>query len=499
LRSLTTAADHARRSAGTLIDSLLEDAKKLLMLPFSTLFEVFPKLVRDLSRDQGKQVELVIQGSEVEIDKRILEEMKDPLIHLLRNCVDHGIEGSEARKTAGKPAHGMVSISVSQVDGNKVEIRVADDGAGINRRRVFEAAAKLGISGHRIGSDGSERNALDLIFLPEVSTTPIITEISGRGIGLSIVQEKVERLGGQVLVESTEGVGTTFRMLLPLTLATFRGILVHAADQVFVVPTSSVERVVRVQPQQIRTFESRKAIEVDGKAVSLARLADVLELPARPASGGTDGAFVQVIVVSAGDQRIGFSVDAVLNEQEVLVKRLGKPLLRVRNIAGATVLGSGKPVAILNPADLVKSAIRQGGRSASASAASEKIAPGKAKRKSILVAEDSITARTLLKSILESSGYEVKTAVDGAEALTILKTTDFDAVISDVEMPRLNGFDLTSRIRADKRLAQLPVVLVTALASPEDRERGVDAGANAYIVKSSFDQSNLLEVIARLT
>ncbi len=249
-----------------------------------------------------------------------------------------------------------------------------------------------------------------------------------------------------------------------------------------------------MKSDDVKTVENRETIPLNGKSIALASLAAVLGLPI--ADGGSkQGDFLTVLVLSAGERRVAFSVDGVLNEQEVLVKNLGKQLSRVPNIAGATVLGSGAVVPILNVADLLKSAVKN--NAGSSPKAMDQKNNGE-QTKSILVAEDSITARTLLKNILELAGYQVKTAVDGVEGFTALQNGNFDLVVSDVEMPRMNGFDLTARIRADKRLAELPVVLVTALESTEDRKRGIDVGANAYLVKSSFDQGNLLELIRRL-
>ena len=492
--ALTRTAEQDRHVVGKLVDDLLEDSKKLLMLPFATLTVLFPKLVRDLSRDQGKEVDLAIRGEEIEIDKRILEEMKDPFIHILRNCVDHGVETPEQRKQSGKPPRASITLAVSRLNGNKVELLVSDDGAGIDTDKVKESAVRHGLipaaEARRLG----ESEALNLIFQAEVSTSPIITQLSGRGLGLAIVREKTEKLGGAVSIESRRHAGTTVRITLPVTVATFRGVLVEAAEQLFVVPTAQVERVARVRAEDIQTVEGRETISLDGRAVALARLADVLEI-ARPARSGEANAVAPVVILGAGEQRIAFAVDAVQDEHEVLVKQLGKPLARMRNIAGATVLGSGRVAPILNVADLLKSARKHGGAATRVAAGPT---PRKVDVKSILVVEDSITSRMLLKGILESAGYKVKTAVDGVDAFTALRAEQFDLVVSDVEMPRLNGFDLTARIRADRKLADMPVVLVTALETREDRERGIDVGANAYLVKSSFDQSNLLEAVRRL-
>ncbi len=318
--------------------------------------------------------------------------------------------------------------------------------------------------------------------------------VSGRGLGLANVREKTEKLGGRVALENDPGAGLSVRITLPLTLATFRGILVECEKRQFVVPTGQVERVFRFNMKDVQTVEDRETVVLNGRAVALVSLAQALELPAasspvaRPES-------LPALILGAGEQRLAFAVDAVLDEREVLVKRFAKPLSRVRNIAGATVLGSGEIAPILNVADLLKSARNVGAPLRAGAPAPAPEVPAI----SVLVAEDSITSRMLIKGILESAGYRVKTAVDGLEAFTALRSEHFDVVVSDVEMPRLNGFDLTARIRADRALAETPVILVTALESREDRERGIDVGANAYLVKSDLDQSNLLEALRRLT
>jgi len=484
-------AEQDSRFLGGMVDHLLEEVKKAMMFPFSSLLEAFPKMVRDLSRDNGKEAELVIRGEEIEIDRRILEEMKDPLIHLLRNCLDHGIESPGVREAAHKPRRGRVAIEIASRD-DKAEIVVADDGAGIAPGQLREALAKLGtLPADRLQAL-SDAELLPFVFQSGLSTSPIITEVSGHGLGLAIVREKVEKLGGTVSLESLPGRGTTFRLLLPLSVATFRGVLVRVADRIFVFPATHVERALRLRREEIRTVESRRTVRLGEEALALESLATPLALPL-PGSGTHEQ--LQAVVVSAGDQRIAFAVDEVLGEQEVLLKSLGPQLSRVRNIAGATVLGSGRVAPILNVPDLIKSASRPGAGASLAAAASEE---KPAARQRLLVVEDSITSRTLLKNILETAGYQVSTAVDGVDAYTQLKSGEFELVVSDVDMPRMNGFELTSRIRQDAALHELPVVLVTALGSREDRERGIEAGANAYLVKSSFDQSNLLQVVKRL-
>lgn len=494
VESRTVALDQAvrqdRYAVGKLVDDLLEDSKKLLLLPFSSVSGSFAKVVRDLCRDEGKEAELTIAGGEVEIDKRILEEIKDPLIHLLRNCVGHGIELPDVRTGRGKTARAVIALTVSQLPGNQVEIAVADDGGGIDVVRVAQIAVKRGVLSPEEAAGLSDEAAHALIFLPELSTSPMVTQLSGRGLGLAIVREKAEKLGGSVSVASEPGCGTSFRMVLPATQATFRGILVMAAGQLLVIPTLHVERVMRVKREDVNSVEGREAINLAGRAVALVRLSEVLELATAPEPTSELG--TPVVVLGSADQRVAFAVDSVIDEQEVLVKRLAKPLLRVRNVSGATVLGSGRVAPVLNVADLLKSVRRAG-------AALRFVPPERPPAQgSVLVAEDSITSRLLLKGILEGAGYQVKTAPDGLEAFNLLHAQQFDLLVSDVEMPGLNGFDLTARVRADSRLAQLPVVLVTARESREDRERGIDVGAHAYLVKSSFDQSDLLATVRRL-
>lgn len=488
LAALAQRAERESRALAASVDSLQADLRTALMLPFASLLELLPKLVRDLARDSGKDIELRIDGAELEIDRRILEHLKDPLIHLVRNAVDHGIESPDARQRAGKPPRGRITVGIRPLEGNRVEVLLTDDGAGVDPVKIATAAAQLGLIGQDEVPGVDRPAALALMFASGLSTSPILTHLSGHGLGLAIVREKVEKLAGSIVGERPDGGGTRFRIVLPSMLATFRGVLVSVGDQQFVLPSRNVESVRRIATDTIKTVENREAVEIDGLAVALVRLADVFGLPA-----GTDDGHVPLVVLAAGGRRVAFAVDAVLGDQEVLVKGLGPQLRRVPNFSGATVLGSGALVPIVDVADLLAAAPQ-----AAANAQAQPSGAPQRRSQTLLVVEDSITARILLKSLLESAGYRVETAVDGIDALTALRTGDFDLVVSDVEMPRMDGFTLTEAIRRDARLADTPVILVTALESREDRERGVEAGANAYIVKSSFDQSNLFEAIRRL-
>lgn len=501
IAAVAHAVENDQRSLGRLIDDHVESMKSVLMLPVSTIIEGFPKFVRDLARSQSKDVEFIVQGKEIEVDRRILEELKDPLIHLIRNCIDHGIKKPLEQEPLNKSSHTTILLKFNATENHHLEIIISDDGVGIDLDKVCKAAIKTGVIDKDTLEKLNTHETLMLVFQSGISTSQIITDLSGRGLGLAIVREKVEKLGGSVSVESQPNVGTTFRLLLPLTLSTFRGILVRIGEHLVAIPTINVQRAVRVNQEKIKTVENRETVMIDGKILKAVNLLDALGFSNGNNSTSNkknDSAAhpntVQLLILIHADNRIAFIVDEILEECQILVKELGKQLNLVRNISGATVLGSGKVVPVINVSDLMKSAIR----TEIPISISKETENETATQSKILVIDDSITSRSLIKNIVESAGYLVETAVDGVDAFMKVQLGEFDLIVSDVDMPRMNGFELTTQIRKDKKLSELPIVLVTALESREDREHGIDAGANAYIVKSSFDQSNLLEVIKKL-
>ncbi len=493
LSGLTQTAWQNHRLLAGKTDGLLDDTRDLLLMPCSWLFDGMQRVVRDLARDQNKEVELIIEGGDIEIDRRILTEIKDPLIHILRNCIDHGIEPGVDRQRAGKPHQARVHILIAPLHGNRVEISVSDDGQGVKLDKLKTSAIKLGILDSEQAEQLKANEVLDLIFRSAVTTSPIVTDLSGRGLGLAITREKVEKLGGAVSLENRPGKGTTLRMVLPLSLATFRGVVVREGTRFFVVPTVHVERVLRVKMADIRTVENRETISFAGETTAVVRLQEVLGLPATTITDTR----LPALAMKVGEHRIVFLLEEICQEQEVLVKSLGPMLQDLPGISGATVLGMGKVAPILDGAELIRTAIQLHELGTAGSVLGKEHDQSMRKR-SILVVEDSITSRTLLRNILESSGFQVQTAVDGIDGIEKMHANTFDLVVSDVDMPRLNGLELTARIRATQKWNELPVVLVTSMDSREDRERGIEVGANAYIVKSSFEQSNLLEVIHRL-
>jgi len=482
--------DH--RMITSAVDGLQKNLRLLRMTAASVVLNPFPGMVRSLADELGKQVEWSVHGADLEVDRKVLDAMKDPLIHLVRNAVDHGIESPEARVKASKPPQGRVAVTVSALEGNRIEIRVEDDGKGIDLDQVRAAAVR---ARHLTAGESealTDADALDLIYRSGLSTTPLISSVSGHGLGLAIVREQVEELEGDIHVDTRPGAGTTVRIALPVTISTFRGLLVRAGGQSYLLPSESVERTFHVLQREIKDAQGRPMIQREGRPIQLAQLNELLGLPMKRDQFETDGK-QPCVVMRVRDARVALAVEEVLGEQEVVVKELGPPLVRVRNVSGAGLLGTGRLILILCPADLLRS-IREHLRTPASFHASEK----PSRLPVILVVDDSITTRTMEKNLLEAAGYQVRVAVDGAEAWMLLKGETVDLVVSDVDMPRMNGLELTEKIRAHRDMATLPVILVTALESRDDKERGLEVGANAYLVKSSFDQSNLLEFIRRL-
>jgi two-component system chemotaxis sensor kinase CheA len=485
------AEDNARALARR-VDHLIADVKDVLMLPVASILGGLPKVVRELARELGKEVDLQTRGVDLQVDKRLLDELGAPLLHLVRNALDHGAEPPAERERAGKARRATLTLAVEQTSPTRMRLTLADDGRGIDPERVRAAAIDKGVLAPEVAAELSAEELQALVFESALTTRASVSELSGRGLGLAIVGEQIEQLGGSVALDSEPGRGTAFHLDLPLTRSTTRGLLVRIGDERFIVPTPFVQRVVRVAPDAIGTVHGKDTVTVDGVATAWVSLAAILEVPAGE-RGAQDDDKLPALLLALGDDRFALAVDEVLDEQEIAVRSLGPQLVRVRNVAGATILGSGEVVALLSVGDIVRSVGRVAALASTRSASHTPQA-----RRAILVAEDSVTSRTLLKTILEAAGYRVQTAVDGDQAWTLLRGGGFDALVSDVEMPHINGFELTSLARKDPRFCELPIVLVTALDSEQERRRGLEAGASAYIVKRSFDDASLLDALGRL-
>lgn len=481
-----------------IIDELQNEVKRVRMLPLSTITTTFHRMMRDLARDQSKDIDFSIKGSEIELDKRVLEAIKDPLMHILRNATDHGVEVPGERMSQGKPATGTITLTAVQ-HGSNVVITVADDGAGLDIDAIRQRAIEKGLIDAAEANTINQASIADLIFTSGLSTSKAITDISGRGVGLDVVRQNIADLQGTLDVQSKLGEGTQFIMTLPLTLASSHALLVEVNLQTFALPLSTVERMMYISQDELTSIGGSPAIIYDDKPVALIDLANLLEIPR---THETRPDRLLLVVIAVAEKHLGLIIDELKGEQEIVVKGLGGQLKRIGGIAGASILGSGEVILVLHPADLVKLAARNGGVTAKPNkAASRDIHMESPTTKTVLVVDDSITTRTLEKNILEAAGYQVKVATNGEEALSLLYTAAIDKpqiIVSDVNMPRIDGFELTSQLKQDHNYADIPVILVTSLDSPADKARGIAVGADAYIVKSSFDQSNLLDTIEQL-
>jgi two-component system chemotaxis sensor kinase CheA len=475
-------------------DDLQNGIRSVRMLPIATLFDLFPRMVRDLAHSQNKDIVLEVQGHEAEVDRQALELMKDPLTHLLRNAIDHGIEPPEERMAVGKPRHGTIRLCAEQ-RGNNLVLTVSDDGRGINLDAVRRAAIERGLFPSEKMADLSDREVVEMIFYSGLSTAEQTTDLSGRGVGMDVVRKNLEKIHGLIQVETRPGVGTSFVLMLPLTLTTSQVLLVRVAGETVALPMINVERILHVNVVKVGSIEGHPAIYAEGRPLPLVSLASVLKVPEVEQTLPSD-AKIPVVILSVAEKRIALRVGGFLSTQQVVIKSLGGQLRRVRNVAGAAILGDGQLVTILNVSDLMKSL-----QAKSVASLGPPIVTKESRRWRVLLADDSLTTRTLEKHILENAGYEVLTAADGQEAWELISKNEKalpDLVVSDINMPRMDGLVLTQSIKGDSSYARMPVVLVTSLESPQDRLHGMEAGADAYIVKSTFDQKELLETIERL-
>ncbi len=475
------------------IDELQAKIKEIKMLPLSTIFEGFPRMVRDIASQQGKQVNLVISGEENELDKKVMEGIKTSLIHILRNCVDHGIEEPEVRAALGKPRDGTIKVSASH-EGDNVVITVKDDGRGMDISQIKETALKKRVVSNYDLEGMSDKDVMNIVFMNGYSTSPIVTDVSGRGMGLDIVRRDITNLKGRVILDTEKNRGTRFTLVLPLTIAIIQVLLVKVQSMLFALPMFSVTESVKVSGDDVSVTGGRMAIPFREHIVPLVRLNEVLGLP--PAGNEEEKAKKEMLVVMATslDRRVGFIVDEIAGEGEAFIKSLGKHLGKVKNVSGAIIMPTGEVVVVLDTTDLVAHSALGFPQVTGKKGFYE----GKHKEKRILVVEDAFSTRELEKSILETHGYLVDTAVDGLDALDRMVNTQYDLIVSDVEMPRMDGFELCRTLKNNEGYKDIPVVMVTALQKEEDKRRGIEVGAAAYLVKSAFEQTNLLDTIERL-
>lgn len=513
-RELVNATD----TIGLLTSSLHENLMRIRMLPISTLFNKFRRMVRDLAREYHKQIDFVVTGENTEMDKNVLEEIGDPIMHILRNCVDHGIEAPEARRSKGKSPVGTMSLSASY-EGNQVVIEISDDGKGLDTARIKQKAILKGVITQDQANSMTQLDLQSLIFTPGFSTLDNPTAISGRGIGMDVVKNNISKLKGIIDIESTENMGTLFRIRLPLTLAVLQVLIVRCATEVFAIPLTYIEQTFSVYIRDIKTFGHEKTISLMGRTIPLKHLSELLDLEER-SIGLSDSAQYTGIITRYGHQYYAFIIDELFGRQEIVIKSLGDYLMNVPHITGATILGNGSVVLILDVPSILNKAIKSSKLLAAAPATERKEeSDGNSEAKgdleeerpsdenssvvvtnmdaaTILIVDDSKTIRKTISRALNLAGYNTLEAEDGEEAISIANRIPIDFFTVDVDMPKMDGYTLTRNLRKIPRYLRTPIVMVTSKSGQVDKEKGLAAGADAYLTKP-FDSKELVQFVLK--
>ena len=469
------------------------------MRPLADGIRGFPRLVRDVSRSLGKQVRLEVRGDQTGVDRDILEKLEAPLSHLIRNALDHGIEQPDSREAAGKPPVGTILLEARHRAG-MLQITVTDDGKGIDVGHLKSRAVTLGLVSPQVADQLAAAELLEFLFLPGFSTKNVVTEISGRGVGLDVVQSMTKAVGGSVRVATQAGRQTVFTLQLPITMSVIRALLVDIDGEPYAFPLTRIDQILSCRRDDIRTVEGRQYVDRDGVAIGLVLAAQVLDLkaPAVPVADDALSVVVSVVVISDRGQQFGMIVTAFLGERDLEVRPLDPRLGKVPDINSASLLENGDPVLIVDVDDLVRSidGLLMGRRLTQVEFA--RMAEQARRRKRILVVDDSITVRELERQLLQSRGFDVDVAVDGMDGWNAIRGGQYDLVVSDVDMPRLDGIGLVSLIKADPARRDIPIVIVSYKDREEDRLRGLEAGANRYLTKTSFHDQTFLNTIIDL-
>jgi two-component system chemotaxis sensor kinase CheA len=470
-------------------NELQEKALMMRMVPLSVVFDTLYRLPRDLSNTLGKEVDLAIEGGDIELDKKIVERIADPLVHMLRNSIDHGIETPAERRKAGKPERGSIRLSAS-CEAGSVLIELSDDGAGVPLKRIRERALRKKLVEEERLETMSAPELVDLIFHPGFSTSDIITELSGRGVGMDVVRRNiVEELRGSIAVETSEGRGTSFHIRLPMSLAIMRVLLISASEKTIAVPVHYISEILSAGEDDLINVVDKKALRLRSEIIPVMNVSALLNLPS---AGRTVKNRLLVIVVRVGNEKLGLIADALLDEKDAVIKPFPAHLKNLKLVSGVIIADNNEIINVMHVPAIVESAKRMKGRS-SKEAAKEETAPI-----NILVVDDSLNTREIEKGILESYGYRVSVAQDGLDAVGKASEFKYDLIITDIEMPRLDGFSLTERLRKNADYKNTPIIIMTSREKEEDKRRGIKAGADAYIIKGSFDQTNLLETVRNL-
>lgn len=480
---------HASQRAQVLYDTALA----CRMRPFADVLSGQVRMVRDLGRDLGKQVRLEIEGDKTQVDRDVLEKLEAPLTHLLRNAVDHGIETPEQRRLAGKPEEGVIRLRASHQAGLLV-LELSDDGNGVDLEKVRRTIVERQLSPAETAAQLSEEELLTFLFLPGFSLRDTVTEVSGRGVGLDAVQHMVRQLRGAVVLEQTAGAGSRFHLEVPQTLSVVRSLVVEVGDEAYAFPLAHIERMCDLEPEDIVQVEGRQHFWYEGRHVGLVAASQLLHRPASQNSAQT----LKVVVMREREAIYGVAVERFIGERTLVVLPLDERLGKVQDISAGALLDDGSVVLIVDVEDMLRSVdklLNTGRLERIARHANQAV---EAARKRILVVDDSLTVRELQRKLLLNRGYDVAVAVDGMDGWNALRSEDFDLLITDIDMPRMDGIELVSLLRRDNRLQSLPVMVVSYKDREEDRRRGLDAGADYYLAKASFHDDALLDAVVEL-
>lgn len=469
---------------------ILDEVLRLRMRPFRDGVQAFPRMVRDLARSLGKDVRLEIVGEDTLVDRDILTRMESPLNHILRNAVDHGMEPPEARHAAGKPEEGTIRLEARHSAG-MLSIQVSDDGLGIDPERIRKKIVDRKMATPQMATEMSIDELLDFLLLPAFSLKETASEVSGRGVGLDVVHATVRQLYGAIRLETEPGKGFRTHITLPLSQSVVRAVVMEIAGEAYAAPIAKIERVMTVMPEEIHILEDRQFFTIDNAHVGLVSAAQLLELDDAPAPA----AALPVIVIGAAQRRYALAVDRIIGEKSLAVQPIDAIFGKVRDISAAAVLDDGSPVLILDIPDLLVSIDKLLSEGGLHRLPDTRAAIGGEGIKRILIVDDSLTVREMERKLLLSRGFEVTVAVDGMDGWNAVRSGDFDLVITDVDMPRMDGIELVTLIKKDSRLHNLPVMIVSYKDRPEDRSRGVTAGADYYLTKGSFHDETLLEAV----
>jgi two-component system sensor histidine kinase and response regulator WspE len=480
------------RRLALLTDELYNTVLDCRMRPFADGVRGYPRMVRQVARSLGKEVNLEIQGESTLLDRDILERLEAPLGHLLRNAIDHGIEGQSERQLAGKPVVGQLKLSARHVAGQLL-ISLEDDGCGIDLDYLRKTLISRGLVTEEVGSQLSAEELTEFLFLPGFSIRNTVTDISGRGVGLDVVRVMVREVGGTVTIVSAFGKGTRFELRLPLTLSIVRTLLVEIAGEPFALPIARVDRVLKIAHSQVESIEGRQQFVFDGRQIGLVAAGQILGLPL----SHLESEVLSVLIISDGTQEYGIIVNRFLIECELAVRPLDPRLGKVQDIAAAALMPDQSPVLIIDVDDFIQS-IRRLTSEERLTQITLQAPIQMRRRKRILVVDDSLTVRELERKLIAGRGYDVEVAVDGMDAWNTLRSNRFDLVVTDVDMPRLDGIELTTRIKTDPRLQSIMVMIVSYKDREEDRRRGLEAGADYYLAKASFHDETLLTAVEDL-